>query len=600
MPGVFVVINVPEFIQLYFEEKIDKEGERVRHVKELTPARRSPEQSIRVSESAMEMEFSKRRGSLTEKRDIGDQGTSLSDPSRAPVFKEPDGKVEKGGIDDGGVDANVVEVNVPEKIKELLEELKIEEASFVRDDDEEGGHHILITVPLLPDRGYLLREKLLEIGVGAYYGTLAILPIEVYRSAKSRDGLSVLVRPEVEKVVRNAKLSAKIDFDFLALTVVASILAGAGLATNNTVIIVASMLVSPLMGPIVSFTFGTVVSDWTMVLEALISETVAFMFCFLSGVAVGIGFSNWGEDLNWPTSEMESRGQPIALAIGIVIAVPSGVGVALSSLSNNTASLVGVAISAALLPPAVNVGLCFTYAAYVHIYDDKSFESSASEFMTIGGISFALYILNIVCIYFAAVFMFKIKEVYATPTNKATLWFNLRKIRRANRGTLGFNRRELDDKEMKRYYDELRKRSGISVEILEALKGHHVPVNTARLILGNKLRRASVAFKNKNEKLDRGKLRHMFTSPKGVQGKPKTTEVETKHAPAKLQQSPKLSVTLFKANKYYHQHQNHTVKFYPGLQDPTRTRIWKRKSSDDFDSGLPRFRVNEDKRRQSR
>eukprot|EP00954_Amorphochlora_amoebiformis_P024635 1367666-Amorphochlora_amoeboformis.AAC.2 len=82
---------------------------------------------------------------------------------------------------------------------------------------------------------------------------------------------------------------------------------------------------------------------------------------------------------------------------------------------------------------------------------------------------------------------------------------------------------------MKRYYDELRKRSGISVEsLLEALKGHHVPVNTARLILGNKLRRASVAFKNKNEKLDRGKLRHMFTSPKGVQGKPKTTEVETK------------------------------------------------------------------------
>ena len=44
------------------------------------------------------------------------------------------------------------------------------------------------------------------------------------------------------------------------------------------------------------------------------------------------------------------------MLIGIVIAVPSGVGVALSALSNNTASLVGVAISAALLPPAVNVG----------------------------------------------------------------------------------------------------------------------------------------------------------------------------------------------------------------------------------------------------
>ncbi len=64
---------------------------------------------------------------------------------------------------------------------------------------------------------------------------------------------------------------------------------------------------------------------------------------------------------------MSSRGEPISLAIGIVIAVPSGVGVALSALSNNQASLVGVAISAALLPPAVNVGICFVYALFIQL-----------------------------------------------------------------------------------------------------------------------------------------------------------------------------------------------------------------------------------------
>ena len=43
-----------------------------------------------------------------------------------------------------------------------------------------------------------------------------------------------------------------------------------------------------------------------------------------------------------------------SLWVGVLIAVPSGAGVALSILGGNTGSLVGVAISASLLPPAVN------------------------------------------------------------------------------------------------------------------------------------------------------------------------------------------------------------------------------------------------------
>lgn len=43
-----------------------------------------------------------------------------------------------------------------------------------------------------------------------------------------------------------------------------------------------------------------------------------------------------------------------SLWVGILIAIPSGAGVAVSVLGDYTASLVGVAISASLLPPAVN------------------------------------------------------------------------------------------------------------------------------------------------------------------------------------------------------------------------------------------------------
>ncbi len=55
---------------------------------------------------------------------------------------------------------------------------------------------------------------------------------------------------------------------------------------------------------------------------------------------------------SWPTSEMYSRSTRHGFLAGMPIAFFSGMGVALSVLDDNASSLVGVAISASLLPPA--------------------------------------------------------------------------------------------------------------------------------------------------------------------------------------------------------------------------------------------------------
>ncbi len=60
---------------------------------------------------------------------------------------------------------------------------------------------------------------------------------------------------------------------------------------------------------------------------------------------------------------MLSRGKLRSLVVGVFVAVPSGAGVALSVLGGHVGSLVGVAISASLLPPAVNCGLFWAVAA---------------------------------------------------------------------------------------------------------------------------------------------------------------------------------------------------------------------------------------------
>ena len=59
---------------------------------------------------------------------------------------------------------------------------------------------------------------------------------------------TVKTKISVDKLVTSIGAAADFSFDYMMLVVVASLLAGVGLATNNTVVIVASMLVSPLMG----------------------------------------------------------------------------------------------------------------------------------------------------------------------------------------------------------------------------------------------------------------------------------------------------------------------------------------------------------------
>ena len=153
---------------------------------------------------------------------------------------------------------------------------------------------------------------------------------------------------------------AEFSFDFLLLLVLAGIIALMGLIENSSVVLVASMLVSPLMGPILAGIFGGAVRDHNLMWKGIRHEVYALLLCILIGFICGLMIVPWVETYNvakFPTSEMLSRGELRSLWVGVLIAVPSGAGVALSVLGGNAGSLVGVAISASLLPPAVNCGL---------------------------------------------------------------------------------------------------------------------------------------------------------------------------------------------------------------------------------------------------
>ena len=170
----------------------------------------------------------------------------------------------------------------------------------------------------------------------------------------------------VTEVVGRIRSGALFTFDYVALVILASTISFFGLLENSSVVLVASMLVSPIMGPILAGIFGAVISDIPLRNRGIRNEVISLIICVLIGFVYGLIFCPWIEAYNrsiqWPTNEMIQRGQVRALWVGALIAIPSGAGVALSVLSNNAGSMVGVAISASLLPPAVNAGLFWAMA----------------------------------------------------------------------------------------------------------------------------------------------------------------------------------------------------------------------------------------------
>jgi uncharacterized membrane protein len=214
------------------------------------------------------------------------------------------------------------------------------------------------------------------------------------------------------------------NFDFLALTCIAAVMSGSGLVGDSGTTVVASMLVSPLMGPLLCVTFGLTSRNDVMIKKGVINLLIGTLLCFVVGLAVGLASAPYYKDLdiplNWDefvansdldiSSEMIERGTPASLLMGFAIAVPSGVGVTLAvTTSGGINALVGVAISAALVPPVVNAGICTMTGAILSMVHGRGEEGR--NFVTLGGVSGALFAINIFTMTVVGIGTMKLKKV---------------------------------------------------------------------------------------------------------------------------------------------------------------------------------------------
>ncbi|GFY16273.1 uncharacterized protein TNCV_2349181 [Trichonephila clavipes] len=121
---------------------------------------------------------------------------------------------------------------------------------------------------------------------------------------------TVTARLTVAQVVDGVRAGAEPTFDFIMFVLLASMIAALGLLENSSVIIVASMLISPIMGPIMAGTFGAVIRDKPLRNLGIKTEVVGLCLCMFIGFTFGLLSEAlnavWGSK-EWPNSEMISR-----------------------------------------------------------------------------------------------------------------------------------------------------------------------------------------------------------------------------------------------------------------------------------------------------
>lgn len=255
---------------------------------------------------------------------------------------------------------------------------------------------------------------------------------------------SIRSKLTVKQVVDGVRSGGDLTFDYVLLVLTADCLAALGLIENSATNVVAAMLVSPLMGPVMSLTFGTIIADRNLqfigLKSLLLGIFLSILFGFIFGLILGTTEMPWGYN-DWPTDEMKGRGNYRSLWMGVLWALPSGTGVAVALLQGSNGPLIGVAISASLLPPVVNCGLFWALGciwliyrpikmphmkgesytnyntSYVYVYTDYL----PVEFFCNGIISACLTFVNVMCIFITAIIVLKIKEVAAPYTSTPEL-----------------------------------------------------------------------------------------------------------------------------------------------------------------------------------
>lgn len=147
--------------------------------------------------------------------------------------------------------------------------------------------------------------------------------------------------------------SVEIKPALLIMITIASAVALVGLFTNSASLVIGAMLLSPLLGPITAFSYNAAVGKPEKMFKAALNIFILTIIIGATGAAITAVSSTF---MDIPmTGEILARTvmSPVFFVVAILLGLAGGIAMS----SDIPGILVGVAIAAALVPPAVVTGI---------------------------------------------------------------------------------------------------------------------------------------------------------------------------------------------------------------------------------------------------
>lgn len=164
-----------------------------------------------------------------------------------------------------------------------------------------------------------------------------------------------------EELIARAQGMDPNSFTYYVMTLVGVIVATSGLLMNSPAVVVGSMVVAPQLGAALTSSVGIVVNDREMITTGLSSQVLGLSLGLIGSILFGVLLRS--TMLVTPVLNIEAisqiGGRVSPGALSVVVAIAAGTAAVFSLASHETPSgaLVGVMVSAALIPAAATAGL---------------------------------------------------------------------------------------------------------------------------------------------------------------------------------------------------------------------------------------------------
>jgi uncharacterized hydrophobic protein (TIGR00271 family) len=190
----------------------------------------------------------------------------------------------------------------------------------------------------------------------------------------------------VEKLIKNSTP----EYSFFFMVVLSILMATFGLLIDSAAVVIGSMLIAPILYPILSLSLGVVMSDHNLISRSL--------YTVLKSVSFGVSAAAIATIIFAPeklvTAEILQRTTPSMLYL--FVAIVSGIAVAFAyARPQLSEAFPGVAVSVALIPPIAVVGIGIAYV----------------DFEIVRGAA-VLFLLNIIGVVVASTMSFSLLNLY--------------------------------------------------------------------------------------------------------------------------------------------------------------------------------------------